>query len=66
MNILLVCPPADLALWGRVQQQSAGSIPSRAFTVPLHLATVAALTPAGHRVVIWDETVQGLIDDGTD
>ncbi|MGE0043528.1 MAG: radical SAM protein, partial [Vicinamibacterales bacterium] len=51
---------------GRVQQQSAGSIPSRAFTVPLHLATVAALTPAGHRVVIWDETVQGLIDDGTD
>ncbi|MGE3274856.1 MAG: radical SAM protein [Vicinamibacterales bacterium] len=66
MKILLVCPPADFALWARVQQQSAGNIPDRAYTVPLHLATVAALTPAGHEVRIWDESVRGEIDEHTD
>ena len=66
MNILLVCPPADFAVWGRVQKQSAGNIPPRAFTVPLHLGTVAALTPADDHVQIWDEAVQGGIDDDTD
>jgi len=66
MNILLVCPSADFPLWVRLQEESAGKIPARAFTVPLHLATVAALTPEGHHVQIWDEAIHGPIDDETD
>ena len=35
-------------------------------TVPLHLATLAALTPDDFEVQIWDEAAQGLIDGETD
>lgn len=34
----------------------------KSFIFPLHLATVAALTPADFRVDIWDESVQGPIE----
>ncbi len=40
-------------------------MPNRAFTVPLHLGTVAGLTPSDYHVQIWDEEVQGRIDDDT-
>ncbi|MDP1570712.1 MAG: radical SAM protein [Vicinamibacterales bacterium] len=65
MHILLVCPSADYAVWDRVKEKSAG-VTRKAFTVPLHLATVAALTPDEDQVRIWDEAVHGPIDEDTD
>lgn len=65
-NVLLVCASADFDLWDRLQEHRAGNAPDRALTVPLHLGTVAGLTPADHHVQIWDESVQGRIDDDTD
>ncbi len=38
----------------------------KAFTSPLHIATIAALTPDGIEVDLWDEPVQGLIDENTE
>jgi radical SAM superfamily enzyme YgiQ (UPF0313 family) len=38
----------------------------KAFTSPLHIATIAALTPEGIEVDLWDEPVQGLIDEVTE
>ena len=35
----------------------------KSFILPLHLATVAGLTPPGYEVVIWDESVHGRISD---
>jgi radical SAM superfamily enzyme YgiQ (UPF0313 family) len=40
-------------------------LPSKAFMVPLGLATVAALIPDDVEVDIWDEAVHGLISDNT-
>lgn len=39
-----------------------GTSGKRAFTPPLNLATIAALTPDDIDVTIWDETVHGLVD----
>src|SRR5262245_7443642 len=41
-------------------------VKKRAFTSPLHIATIAALTPDGIEVDLWDEPVQGLIDEETE
>lgn len=41
-------------------------IKKKAFTSPLHIATIAALTPAGIEVDLWDEPVQGLINENTE
>lgn len=41
-------------------------IKKKAFTTPLHIATIAGLTPAGIEVDLWDEPVQGLIDENTE
>jgi radical SAM superfamily enzyme YgiQ (UPF0313 family) len=34
-----------------------------AYVVPLHLATIAALTPQSYQVQIWDEQVQGPVEN---
>jgi radical SAM superfamily enzyme YgiQ (UPF0313 family) len=39
---------------------------AEAFTTPLHLATIAALTPDDVEVDLWDETIHGLIDEETE
>ena len=36
----------------------------KSFLLPLHLATVAGLTPADYEVTIWDELVHGRINSG--
>jgi hypothetical protein len=41
-------------------------LPQKTFMVPLGLATVAALTPDGIEVDIWDEAVRGLMSDDTE
>ena len=38
----------------------------KAFLVPLHIATIAALTSDDIEVDLWDEPVHGRIDDSTD
>jgi radical SAM superfamily enzyme YgiQ (UPF0313 family) len=38
----------------------------KAFTSPLHIATIAGLTPEDFEVDLWDEPVQGYIDDETE
>jgi radical SAM superfamily enzyme YgiQ (UPF0313 family) len=38
----------------------------KAFTSPLHIATIAGLTPDDFEVDLWDEPVQGHITDETD
>ena len=39
---------------------------TKAFLTPLHLATIAALTPDDIEVDVWDEPVHGRIDDSTE
>jgi len=38
----------------------------KAFMAPLHLATIAALTPDDIEVDVWDESARGLIADSTE
>lgn len=61
-RILLVAPlPLRFEL---TQDDSYRNLPLskvKSFILPLHLATVAGLTPAGYKVVIWDESVHGRI-----
>lgn len=38
----------------------------KTFMAPLHIATIAALTPDEFEVDLWDDSVHGWIDDSTD
>lgn len=67
-KILLISPGAEAshkpqASW-RVHSNE--FFRKKAFTSPLHIATVAALTPDDFEVDLWDEPVQGAIDETTD
>jgi radical SAM superfamily enzyme YgiQ (UPF0313 family) len=66
-KILLVSPGAEAshkpqASW-RVHSNE--FFRKQAFTSPLHIATIAALTPDDYEVDLWDEPVQGMIDEAT-
>ncbi len=64
IRILLVAPvPLRFDL---TQDQSYINDKTRAFMMPLHLATVAGLTPDRFHVDIWDEAVRGLADASPD
>jgi radical SAM superfamily enzyme YgiQ (UPF0313 family) len=65
-RILLVCADHDPEFSNWVYHEMPRRLQKKAFMVPLHLATVAALTPAEIEVQIWDEPVHGLIDEDTD
>ncbi|MDQ3070202.1 MAG: B12-binding domain-containing radical SAM protein [Acidobacteriota bacterium] len=64
LNILLVLPEWRMTT-NRWKLGDHPYINKKAFVPPLSLATIAALTPAEHHVDIWDESVNGLIDDHT-
>jgi radical SAM superfamily enzyme YgiQ (UPF0313 family) len=65
-NILLVCAHFDPEFSNWVYHELPIRLQKKAFIAPLHLATVAALTPKEIEVRIWDEPVHGLIDERTD
>ena len=67
-RILLISPKFDTE-FSRAYELSRLKIQEnapRSLIVPLNLATIAALTPDGHDVDIWDESVRGEIDNHTD
>jgi radical SAM superfamily enzyme YgiQ (UPF0313 family) len=64
LNILLVLPEWRMTS-NRWKLSDHPYVQKKAFVPPLSLATIAALTPPGHRTDIWDESVHGLIDQGT-
>jgi len=67
-RILLVSPKFD-SEFSRAQTTFGESVQDDmpdSLMVPLHLATVAALTPDGFDVDIWDEGARGEITDDTD
>ena len=67
-RMLLIAP--DFACDYFPRESELAKLPSfaekRSFLVPLHLATIAALTPDDVEVDIWDEPVHGRIDDSTE
>jgi radical SAM superfamily enzyme YgiQ (UPF0313 family) len=69
-RILLITPDKTRARKGVVQQLSTGvgEGPQHAMTLmaPVELATLAALTPAGYEIRIWDEAIEGEINAETD
>jgi radical SAM superfamily enzyme YgiQ (UPF0313 family) len=65
-NILLVSATLDFEFSGWLHRTIPGFTVQKAYTVPLHLGTVAALTPDDFEVQIWDEAVQGEIEESTD
>jgi radical SAM superfamily enzyme YgiQ (UPF0313 family) len=61
-RILLVAPGFEPPHW------TARNFPlskAKAFITPLHIATVAGLTPHDIEVDLWDEVARGLIDEET-
>jgi radical SAM superfamily enzyme YgiQ (UPF0313 family) len=64
-RILLVSAmrDSDISNWVNSQMCNPGS--RTAFTTPLSLGTIAALTPDRYEVVIWDEAVRGPITEET-
>ncbi len=67
-RILLVAPKFD-SEFAKARQLARVDVHGDAvqsLMIPLHLATVAALTPAEFEVDIWDEGARGEIDDQTD
>lgn len=67
-RILLVSPKFDseFAKARQMAKVDVGEGAVQSLMVPLHLATVAALTPPEFHVDIWDEGAKGEIDDNTD
>jgi len=71
-KVLLITPdfnPEDAKVkdfGSRLRLIGMNILDSKAFMVPLGLATVAALTPDDVEVDIWDEAVHGLVSDSTD
>ena len=64
-RILLVAPgdEASQKIQSSFRIYQSPLIKKKAFTTPLHIATIAALTPPGFEVDIWDENVKGFIDE---
>jgi radical SAM superfamily enzyme YgiQ (UPF0313 family) len=66
-RILLVSPvPLGFEL---TQDESYLKLPftkTKRFMMPLHIATIAGLTPDEFEVQLWDETLHGHIEKGTD
>lgn len=65
-KILLICVANDHELSEWALDGMPGIWQKKAFTTPLSLATIAALTPEDFNVRIWDEHVHGLIKDASD
>jgi radical SAM superfamily enzyme YgiQ (UPF0313 family) len=70
-SILLVLALSEFEVIGWLERTVKGISHQKAYVAPLHLATIAALTPADrYTVQIWDEAVQGsaetLLDAGYD
>ncbi|WP_448203915.1 B12-binding domain-containing radical SAM protein [Azospirillum sp. sgz302134] len=65
-RILLVCVGHDEGLSPWAYLDLPRFLRQKAFMAPLHLATIAALTPEDIEVRIWDEPVHGFIDENTD
>lgn len=70
-SVLLVSALSDFEVIGWLEQTVKGVAHQKAYVAPLHLATIAALTPDDrYHVQIWDEAVQGpaesLLDAGYD
>jgi len=67
-KILLIAPDFDCDFLPRKSEII--KLPSlsekKSFLAPLHLATIAALTPDDVEVDFWDESVHGRIDDSTE
>ncbi|MFQ6044229.1 MAG: cobalamin-dependent protein, partial [Candidatus Poribacteria bacterium] len=61
-NILLVAPEFKSPGW---DVKTLPFIQKKALIVPLHLATIAALTPDDIEVDLWDEFVHGRISEET-
>lgn len=65
-SILLVGPmPLKFELANYAAVLTLPSLKAKSFMVPLHIATIAALTPDEFEVDLWDESVHGRIDDST-
>ena len=63
-RILLIAPiPPDAHYMGFKTLSFLGT---KAVMTPLHLATVAALTPDDIEVKIWDESIHGRIENATE
>jgi len=66
-RILLISTNFDPKTGMSDQHQDIMNLSSKkGLMTPLNLATLAALTPDDIEVVLWDELVQGRIDDSTD
>jgi radical SAM superfamily enzyme YgiQ (UPF0313 family) len=65
-RILLVSATGDFGLSSWVGRVAQGVRVQKAFIVPLHLATIAGLTPSRYQVQIWDEIVQGPVEENLD
>ena len=65
-SILLVLAAADLDLMRWINKVAEGVKYQKGYVVPLNLATIAALTPAHYRVQIWDEAIQGRVEQNLD
>jgi hypothetical protein len=66
IKILLISATVDFSFSGWVDQAAKEIKHQKAFIVPLHLATIAALTPAHYQVDLWDEIVQGPAENNLD
>jgi radical SAM superfamily enzyme YgiQ (UPF0313 family) len=63
-SILLVLAQSDFEVVGWLERTVKGVAHQKAYVAPLHLATIAAMTPPDrYRVQIWDEAVQGSAED---
>lgn len=65
-KILLICTDV---VWDVAPYKGISKLPfvkTKAIMAPLHLATIAALTPDDIEVDLWDEAVHGQIDESTE
>jgi radical SAM superfamily enzyme YgiQ (UPF0313 family) len=62
-SILLISAMNDMDISKWVNTHVAQPEMRRAFAVPLGLGTIAALTPERYEVAIWDESVQGPVNE---
>jgi radical SAM superfamily enzyme YgiQ (UPF0313 family) len=65
-KILLICTDV---VWDVAPYKGISKLPfvkMKAIMAPLHLATIAALTPDDIEVDLWDEAVHGQIDESTE
>ena len=63
-RILLVAPtPLKFELTQDDSYLKLPFINAKSFLVPLHIATIAGLTPDEYDVDLWDESVQGAVEN---